>query len=99
MRLRKCAMKLKEIMAAGGAHCDGGFVFWLLGLLFAIFGVVSDAVNTVILSLESISWLLLSIVFCLTGIASWIGWGLAVLIKAIEGTEDLNFVAQRCSRG
>ncbi|UCF45302.1 MAG: hypothetical protein JSW44_01320 [Candidatus Bathyarchaeota archaeon] len=84
MRLRKCAMKLKQIMAAGGAHCDGGFVFWILGLLFAVFGVVSDAKNIAILSLESTSWFLLSIVFCLSGIASWIGWGLAVLLKAIE---------------
>ena len=84
MRLRKCAMKRKEIVAAGGAHCDGGFVFWLLGLTFAVLGVVSDAMNTVILSVEPISWLLLSIVFCLSAIASWIAWVLAVHLDAIE---------------
>ena len=70
MRLRKCAMKRKEIVAAGGAHCDGGFVFWLLGLTFAALGVISDAMNLTLV-LEPISWLLLSIVFCLSGIASW----------------------------
>ena len=84
MRLRKCSMKSEEIVAAGGAHCDGGFVFWLLGLTFAAFGVVSDAMNIVILSVEPISWLLLSIVFCLSGIASWIAWVLAVHLDAIE---------------
>ncbi|MCP8309164.1 MAG: hypothetical protein H3Z53_06725 [archaeon] len=84
MRLRKCAMKRKEIIAAGGAHCDGGFVFWLLGIAFAVFGVISDAMN-ITLVLESTSWLLLSIVFCLTGIASWIAWALAVhFLDAIE---------------
>ena len=34
MRLRKCAMKREEIVAAGGAHCDGAFVLWFLGIAF-----------------------------------------------------------------
>jgi len=51
-------MKREEIVDAGGAHCDWGFVFWLLGLLFAALGVVSDAMN-INLILESTSWLLL----------------------------------------
>jgi len=84
VRLRKCSMKCKEIIAAGGAHCDGGFVFWLLGLTFAAFGVVSDTMNIAILSVEPTSWLLLAIVFCLSGIASWIAWVLAVHLDAME---------------
>jgi len=84
MRLRKCAMKRKEIVAAGGAHCDAGFVFWSLGIVFAVLGVISDARN-ITLGLEPTSWLLLSIVFCLTGIANWIAWALAVHLDAIEG--------------
>ena len=83
MRLRKCSMKREEIIAAGGAHCDGGFVCWLLGLTFAAFGVASDAMN-VTLALQPVSWLLLSIVFCLSGIASWIAWVLAVHLDAME---------------
>jgi len=77
-------MKLEEIIAAGGAHCDGGFALWLLGLIFAVFGVVSDAMNILLLSVEPISWLLLSIIFCLSGIASWIAWVLAAHLKALE---------------
>jgi hypothetical protein len=76
-------MKREEIVAAGGAHCDGGFVFWLLGIAFAAFGVTSDATN-ITLVLEPTSWLLLSIVFCLTGIASWIAWALTVHLDAME---------------
>ena len=83
MRLRKCSMKREEIVAAGGAHCDGGFVFWLLGLIFAALGVVSDAMN-ISLILETTSWLLLAIIFCLSGIASWIACALAVHLDAIE---------------
>jgi len=76
-------MKREEIVAAGGAHCDGGWVCWLLGLTFAAFGVISDAMN-ITLILEPTSWLLLAIVFCLSGIASWIAWALAVQLDAIE---------------
>ena len=83
MRLRKCSMKREEIVAAGGAHCDGGFVLWLLGLTFAVLGVVSDAMN-ITLVLETTSWLLLAIVSCLSGIASLIAWALAVHLDAIE---------------
>ena len=83
MRLRKCAMKREEIIASGGAHCDGGFVFWNLGLVFAVIGGISDAMNMT-LALESTSWLLLAVVFVLSGIASWIAWGLALLLDALE---------------
>jgi len=83
VRLRKCSMKREEIIAAGGAHCDGGFVLWSLGLTFAALGAISDAMN-VTLGIEPISWLLLAIVSCLSAIASWIAWALAVHLDAVE---------------
>ena len=83
MRLRKCAMKRKEIVAAGGAHCDAGFVLALVGITFAVFGVINDAMN-ITFGLESTSWLLLSIVAWLFAISSWIAWALAVHLDAIE---------------
>ena len=76
-------MKREEIIAAGGAHCDAGFVTGILGIAFAGLGVISDAMN-ITLSLEPTRWLLLSIVFCLTAIASWIAWALAVHLDAME---------------
>jgi hypothetical protein len=83
VRLRKCAMKREEIVAAGGAHCDGAFVLWNLGIAFVVLGVVSDAMN-VNLVLEPISWFLLAIFFGLSATVSWITWMLAVHLDAIQ---------------
>jgi hypothetical protein len=83
LRLRKCAMKREEIVAAGGAHCDGAFVLWFFGIVFVVFGVVSDGLN-VTLVLEPISWFLLAIFFGLSAAVSWITWMLAVHLDAIE---------------
>jgi len=83
VRLRKCAMKREEIVAAGGAHCDGAFVLWLLGIAFVVLGVVSDALN-ITLVLHPISWFLLAIFFGLSATVSWITWMLAVHLDAIE---------------
>ena len=52
-------------------------------MTFAIFGVISDAMN-ITLGLEPTSWLLQSIVSCLTAIASWIAWASAVHLDAME---------------
>ena len=83
MRLRKCAMKREEIVAAGGAHCDAGFVIGIIGIAFAVFGVISDIRNAAF-GLEPTTWLLLSIVACLVAIANWIAWALAVHLDALE---------------
>ena len=76
-------MKRKEIVAAGGAHCDGAFVLWLLGAVFVGFGVVSDALNLTLI-LEPISWFLMALFFGLSATVSWITWMLAVHLDAIE---------------
>lgn len=83
MRLRKCAMKREEIVAAGGAHCDGAFVLWFLGIAFVVFGVVSDAMN-ITLVLQPMSWFLLAIFFGLSATVSWITWMSAVHLDVIE---------------
>ena len=82
-------MKREEIVAAGGAHLDGGYVLWVLGLTFAALGVASDAMN-ITLVLETTSWLLLSIVFCLSAITSLIAWALAVHLDAIEDRSKIS---------
>jgi len=80
-------MKLEEIIAAGEAHCDAGFLIGILGLVFAAVGVISDAINTVVV-IESISWLLLSIVTCLVAISAWMSWILAALLKGFEAKSE-----------
>jgi len=80
-------MILEEIIAAGEAHCDAGFVIGILGLAFAALGVISDAINVIIV-IESISWLLLSIVACLVAISAWLSWILAALLKGFEAKNE-----------
>ena len=76
-------MKRDEIIASGGAHCDAGFILGILGISFAVMGVISDAMNTILI-LEPTNWLLLAVVTCLIAIASFIAWVLGVLLDAIE---------------
>ena len=38
-------MKREEIVASGGAHCDGGFVLWFFGIAFVVLGIVGDALD------------------------------------------------------
>ena len=83
VRLRKCAMKREEIVASGGAHCDGAFVLWILGISFIVLGVISDAMNVSIV-LEPISWFLIATFFGLSATVSWITWMLAVHLEAIK---------------
>ena len=83
MRLRKCAMKRDEIIASGGAHCDAGFILGILGISFAVIGVISDVMNTIFILVPT-SWLLLAIVTCLIALACFIAWALAVLLDAME---------------
>jgi len=76
-------MKREEIVAAGGAHCDGAFVLWLLGIALVVLGVVSDVMK-VNLVLQPISWFMIAIFFGLSATVSWITWMLAVHLDAIE---------------
>jgi hypothetical protein len=76
-------MKRDEIVSSGGAHCDAGFVIGVIGVTFAVLGVVSDAMDIIIV-LESISWLLLSIATCVIATVCFLAWALAVILQAIE---------------
>ena len=57
-----------------------GHICWFLGAVFAVLGVVGDAVNLTI-GLESISWFLLAIVAFVASITSFIGWAVAWYLK------------------
>ncbi|MFQ5836664.1 MAG: hypothetical protein ACE5HG_02310 [Candidatus Bathyarchaeia archaeon] len=61
-----------------------GTIFWFLGIIFAVLGVISDAVN-ITLVLEPMSWLLLSIVVVLASIPYWITLAVAMHLLGIEG--------------
>jgi len=94
-------MKLEEIIEAGEAHWDAGFVIGIFSLTFAALGVISDAMD-IIIAIASISWLLLSIVSRLVAISVWMSWVLAALLKRFEAdsknrkTESAKQVALHC---
>jgi hypothetical protein len=67
----------RDYLKAGiGSSGLWGHVFWLLGLVFAILGVVSDAINITI-GIEPLSWFMLAAVVVLLGICMFIGWAVS----------------------
>ena len=64
-----------------GASC------WMLGAIFAVLGIVADAVNGT-LGLEPISWFLLAIAAFTGGISWYIGWAVAVYIDALKAKKE-----------
>jgi hypothetical protein len=61
--------QIKDGLAKAGLMAH---ICWLLGVLFAIIGVISDAIDET-LGLETTSWLLLSIVAFISGIFPGMG--------------------------
>ena len=73
----------KPIIDAGGYHLLISRIFFILGIIFAILGVISDAINVTI-GLQPISWFLLAIGVFVASIPPCLGWAVAVYLKAIE---------------
>jgi len=69
------------IVGSGGRMAISGGACWILGAIFAVLGIIADAMN-VTLGLEPASWLMLSIAL-FVGSASWyIGWAVALFLHA-----------------
>ena len=60
-----------------------GGACWILGVVFAILGIVADAMNST-LGLESISWLLLAIAAFVVSAIWYLSWAVAVYLRATE---------------
>ena len=56
-----------------------GHFFWFFALIFAILGVIWDAMDTT-WGLTSMSWFLLAIVLSTLSISYWIGWAVCVYV-------------------
>jgi len=65
-------------MAGFWAACGG--VCWMLGLIFAILGIIAEATSSII-GLTPLSWYLLTIALFAASIGWYIGWAVAVLYK------------------
>ena len=76
----KSCLAPKAIIDAGGYHLMFARIFSILGLIFVILGIISDATNAPI-GLESISWFLIAIGFFVASITPCLGWAVAVYLR------------------
>ena len=73
----------KMILNSASTSMTMAHVSWLLGAVFAVLGVIGEAIN-VTLGLAPTSWLLLAIAAFVASIPQLLGWHLAVYLDAIE---------------
>ena len=71
----------KYIANTANTKANWGAALWILGFIFAILGIVADAMNGT-LGLTMMAWFMLAIVFHLAGLSFWMGYGLALYLKA-----------------
>ena len=60
-----------------------GHFFWFYGLIFALLGIIWDAMD-INYGLTSMSWFLLAIVLSLLSIPMFIGWAVGWYLKSLE---------------
>lgn len=75
------------IIDAGGYHLLTSRIFFVLGIIFAVLGIIGDAINSNI-GLQPLSWFLLSIGVVVAGIPPCLGWAVAVYLKSMKGKKD-----------
>jgi len=74
----------KWIIGKGGMWAAWGGACWILGIIFAIIGIISAAINTTFISLTPDHWFLLSIAAFVASIPEYIGWAVAVYLNSKE---------------
>ncbi len=62
-------------------------ICWLLGVIFAILGIIADAMNGT-LGLDAISWFLLAIGLFAASIAPQIGWAVSWYLETTEAKKE-----------
>ena len=72
----------KYIADIANRHANWGGSLWILGFVFAILGIIADATATGTLGLTMMAWFMLAIVFHLAGLSYWMGYALAIYLKA-----------------
>jgi hypothetical protein len=76
----------KYIADKAGMMANWGAALWILGFVFAILGIIADAIGT--LSLTMMAWFMLAIVFHLAGLSYWLSWALAVRLRSKEAKKE-----------
>ncbi len=75
--------RAERTLRMGGVYAVWGSVCWILGVVFAIIGIVAGAIDAAI-GLESTSWLLLAVAAFVASIPEYIGWAVAVYLDALK---------------
>jgi hypothetical protein len=76
----------KYIADKAGMMANWGAALWILGFVFAILGIIADAIGT--LGLTMMAWFMLAIVFHLAGLSYWLSWALAVRLRSKEAKKE-----------
>ena len=83
----KAWMSRERALRMGGAWAMWGGVCWTLGLVFAILGIIGDAINAT-LGLEPMSWFLLAIALFVASIPEYIGWAVSMYLHATKAKKE-----------
>ena len=73
----------KMAVRMAGVWTVWGGILWILGLVFAVLGIIGEAMNAT-LGLEPISWFLLAIAAFVASIPCYLGWAVAEHLLATE---------------
>ena len=65
-------------------QANWGASLWILGFICAILGIIADVTGN--LGLTMMAWFMLAIVFHLAGLSFWMGYALALYLKAKKYT-------------
>ena len=79
--------RAERTLRMGGVYAVWGGVCWILGLLFAVLGVIGEAMN-ITLGLQPTSWFLLAVAAFVASIPEYIGWAVAVYLDALKAKKD-----------
>ena len=73
----------KMLIARGGRVMNIGGFLWILAVIFAIIGIITEVADTIfILKLES--WYSLAIIVSILSLAYWLGWAVCVYVDFKE---------------
>lgn len=77
----------RAIMRRGDKWSRWGSSCWALGVIFAILGIIADAINGT-LGLEATSWFLLSIALFVASVTKYVLWVGAHYLDTIEAKKE-----------
>ena len=85
--MEKRATSRKLIASKASTWAMLGSVFWFLAIIFAILGIVADAINATV-GLEHTSWFLLAVLAMITSGIWYLSWAVALYLRVTEAKKE-----------